>query len=60
MRAVTPLVTTDNLNYSIMYYHFWGRGTSTGSKIVFDIKRKSITLVAAAKKSVLEGVIKEI
>jgi hypothetical protein len=61
MRAVTPLMTTDNLNYSIMFYKlFWGEN-STDSKMVCNIRQKSITLISAAKKeSVLEGVTKEI
>jgi len=35
-------------------------GNFNCQKIVFNIKRKSITLMAAAKKNILEGVIKEI
>jgi hypothetical protein len=59
MRAVTSLMTTDNLNYSIMSHicFFWE--TSTDSKMLFNIKWRSITLMED-KKSPLEKIVKEI
>jgi hypothetical protein len=52
MRTVTPLMTTDNLNYSIMSYRFFFLETSTDRKRVLNIKSKSITLV---KKKIPPG-----